>query len=369
MSKVTFSNKNNEFFTSLKNAVDEYFEKTGQKKTGDWRLFSKTFILVGLAVASYSLLIFVNTDLGTGLAIFLAAFLGIILSGIGFSVMHDANHGSYCTNNNINDLVGLSANAMGASAYFWKQKHNIIHHTYTNIDGMDDDIAKSPIIRQCESQKWVPAHRFQHIYINFVYCLTSLFWLFIMDFTKYFTRRIYTTAAWKLTLRNHIIFWSTKILYIAFYAVIPAMIWGWQAWLVGFLVMHAALGLSLSIVFQLAHVVECTEFEFVPLDKDKHIESAWAEHQLKTTANFAMDNSAINWFVGGLNFQVEHHLFPKISHIHYPAISKIVMQKCKEFNMPYHYNKTFFQAIASHYRFMKYLGKRPATAQTHLQAA
>lgn len=369
MSKVTFSNKNNEFYQSLKAAVDEYFISTGQKKTGDWRLFSKTIILVGVAITAYCLLIFVNVGLGTIPAILLCALLGFTLSGIGFSVMHDANHGSYSTHPKLNDLIGLSANAMGASAYFWKQKHNIIHHTYTNIDGIDDDIAKSPIIRQCETQKWVPAHRYQHLYINFVYCLTSLFWLFIMDFTKYFTHRIYTTPAWKMSLKNHIIFWATKILYIAFYVVIPAMIWGWLPWLVGFLVMHATLGLMLSIVFQLAHVVESTEFEHIPLDTEKHLETAWAEHQLKTTANFAMGNKAINWFVGGLNFQVEHHLFPKISHIHYPAISRILQQKCKEFNMPYNQYPKFFQAVASHYRFMKYLGKKPAVSNAQLQAA
>jgi linoleoyl-CoA desaturase len=369
MSKVKFNNKDNAFYLSLKTSVDEYFEKTGQKKTGDWRLFSKTFILVGVAIACYCLLIFINKDLGTIPALLLASLLGFTLSGIGFSVMHDANHGSYSTREKLNDLIGLSANAMGASAYFWKQKHNIIHHTYTNIDGIDDDIAKSPIIRQCESQKWVPAHRFQHLYINLVYCLTSLFWLFIMDFTKYFTHKIYTTPAWKLTLKNHLIFWVTKVMYILFYVVIPAMVWGWLPWLVGFLVMHATLGIMLSIVFQLAHVVENTEFEHIGLNEDKHFETAWAEHQLKTTSNFAMNNKAINWFVGGLNFQVEHHLFPKISHIHYPAISKILMQKCKEFNMPYNYYPGFFQAIASHYRFMKFLGKKPAVAQAQLQAA
>ncbi len=367
MSKVTFNNKNNEFYQSLKASVDEYFEKTGQKKTGDWRLYSKTVILVGVAVASYCLLMFVSMDALP--ALLLCALLGFTLSGIGFSVMHDANHGSYSTNTKLNDLIGLSANAMGASAYFWKQKHNIIHHTYTNIDGIDDDIAKSPIIRQCESQKWVPAHRYQHLYINFVYCLTSLFWLFIMDFTKYFSRKIYTTAAWKLSLKNHIIFWATKILYVTFYMILPAMVWGWGAWAIGFLVMHASLGIMLSIVFQLAHVVESTEFEHIPLDTDKHFETAWAEHQLKTTANFAMENKAINWFVGGLNFQVEHHLFPKVSHIHYPAISKILQQKCKEFNMPYNYYPGFFQAIASHYRFMKYLGQKPAQVLHQAKAA
>jgi linoleoyl-CoA desaturase len=358
MSKLIFSNRNNDFYQSLKAAVDQYFSQEQIKKTGDWRLFSKSIILIGTAITIYACLVLVNIPAVP--AMLLAALLGFVSAGIGFSVMHDANHGSYSPNSLLNDFIGLSANALGASAYFWKQKHNIIHHTYTNVDGIDDDIAKSPIIRQCESQKWVPAHKVQHLYLLPVYSLSSIFWIFIMDFTKYFTRKIYTTDAWKLSTKNHVIFWSTKIYYAIVFIAIPVLVWGWLGWLVGFLIMNAAMGLTLSLVFQLAHVVENTEFEHIPLDTTKHIETAWAEHQLKTTSNFAMDNKFVSWFVGGLNYQVEHHLFPKVSHVHYPAISKIVREKCKEFNMPYNFYPTMSEALASHFRVMKGLGKKPA---------
>jgi linoleoyl-CoA desaturase len=346
MPKLTFNNSDNLFYQSLKDAVDNYFEKKQLKKTGNWRLYLKTFTLVGSAVAIYCSLIFIKP---AGIfALPLCALLGYTLACIGFSVMHDANHGSYSTNSTINDFLGLSMNAMGASAYFWKQKHNIIHHTYTNVDGIDDDIAKSPIIRQCESQRWVPAHKVQHLYMFPIYGLSTIFWIFIMDFTKYFKRKIYTTVAWKMDAKNHIIFWATKILYIAFYMVIPAMVWGVGQWL-----------------------VENTEFETVALDETKHIETAWAEHQLKTTSNFAMNNPVISWFVGGLNFQIEHHLFPKVSHIHYPAISKIVMAKCREYNMPYNKYNTMMEAVASHFRIMRELGKAQVVVKKKvaLQAA
>lgn len=369
MAKLTFNNNNNLFYQSLKEAVDDYFQQKQLKKTGNWRLYIKTFTLVGSAVAIYCSLIFLHPP--ALLALLLCALLGYTLACIGFSVMHDANHGSYSTSNRLNDLLGLSMNAMGASAYFWKQKHNIIHHTYTNVDGIDDDIAKSPIIRHCESQRWVPAHKIQHIYLVPVYALSTLFWIFIMDFTKYFKRKIYTTAAWKMSTKNHIIFWATKILYITFYMVIPAMVWGIGPWLAGYFILNAAMGLTMSIVFQLAHVVENTEFETVGIDETKQIETAWAEYQLKTTSNFAMNNAIISWFVGGLNFQIEHHLFPKVSHIHYPAISKIVMAKCKEFNMPYNKYDTMSESVASHFRVMKELGKAQVVVKkkTQLQAA
>ena len=151
--------------------------------------------------------------------------------------------------------------------------------------------------------------------------------------------------------------------------VLPIIKFSFFPWLAGFLIAHIVMGLTLSVVFQLAHVVEITEFESVALDETKHLETAWAEHELKTTANFAMGNKAISWFVGGLNYQIEHHLFHRVSHVHYPAISKIVMEKCKEFNLPYNKYNGFFEAVASHIRVMKSLGKKPAAAVNLREAA
>ena len=140
MPKITFSNRNNEFYQSLKIAVDEYFEKRQMKKTGDWRLFSKTIILISAAVTGYVLLMFFN--LSALPALLICAVMGYLFACLGFNVMHDANHGSYCSKPMLNDLIGLSANALGASAFFWKQKHNILHHTYTNLHDIDEDITK-----------------------------------------------------------------------------------------------------------------------------------------------------------------------------------------------------------------------------------
>jgi linoleoyl-CoA desaturase len=367
MAKVTFNNKDNAFFQSLKTSVDEYFSDNKIKKTGDWRLFSKTFILIGSLFAIYLTLMLVNMSALPALLLCMA--LGFIMACIGFAVMHDANHGSYSPNTKLNDFIGLSANMLGASSFFWKQKHNIIHHTYTNVDGVDDDIAKSPIIRHCESQKWVPAHKIQHLYLTPIYALSSIFWVFIMDPTKYFSRKINGTEAWKMSTKNHVIFWVTKIYYLTVFIVVPIMVWGWGAWLIGFFLTNAVLGMVLSFVFQLAHVVEGTEFEHIGLDESKHIETAWAIFQLKTTSNFAMDSKAISWCVGGLNYQIEHHLFPKVSHVHYPMISKIVQAKCKEFNLPYNFHSTIGGAILSHFKVMKALGKKPEELVVALNVA
>ncbi len=355
MPKVTFDNRDNQFYQTLKARVDAYFTEKGIKKTGGASLYLKSFILVAISVSCYLTLLTVAIPWWVALPI--CALLGFTLACIGFCIMHDANHGAYSTRPWLNDLLGLSMNALGASAFFWKQKHNIIHHTYTNVDGIDDDIAKSPIIRQCASQVWVPAHKWQHVYMFAAYALSSLFWVFVMDFKKYFSHKIYTTQAWKMTTWNHVIFWATKVGYVFFYMLLPILVWGPGPWLVGYLILNMSLGLTLSIIFQLAHVVENTEFEFVALDETKHIETAWAEYELRTTSNFAMNNKVISWFAGGLNYQIEHHLFPRVSHIHYPSISSIVQQTCREFHMPYHSYPDFRSAFASHVRFMKALGQ------------
>jgi linoleoyl-CoA desaturase len=361
MPKVTYNNKNAVFYKSLKIAVEGYFQKNNIKKTGNWALYNKAIVLISAAVVLYVSILFAK--LPAGLSLGLCAVFGAVLACIGFNVMHDACHGSYSTKKWVNELLGLTLNALGGNAFFWKQKHNIIHHTYTNVDGLDDDIAKSPFIRMCSTQKWMPAHKVQHIYLPFLYMLGSIFWIFAKDFTNYFQKTIYTTPINNLTRKEHWIFWISKGLYFVFYIIIPIAIFGFLPWLVGFLVMHFTMGFTLSIVFQLAHVVEETEFDFVAVDAldAKQIESEWAVHQIKTTANFAPHNKIISWFVGGLNFQIEHHLFPRVSHVHYPAISKIVAEKCREFNLNYISIPTMLAAISSHFKLIRDLGKKPGS--------
>jgi linoleoyl-CoA desaturase len=188
-----------------------------------------------------------------------------------------------------------------------------------------------------------------------VYALSTILWVLFTDTIKYFNKKIVVTEM-KITLKEHIIFWVSKVLYAFFYVALPVILVGWEAWLIGYLIVNVTMGITLAIVFQLAHVVEKTSFEEAG-ETHKMIESEWAIHEINTTANFAPDNKAISWFVGGLNFQVEHHLFPRVSHVHYPALSKIVQEECAKFNLPYHYYPTMTEAVFSHIRVMKQLGK------------
>lgn len=354
MAKVSFNNKSSLFFNDLKQAVDQYFSANQIKKTGNVKLYMKTLVLVPAAVLIYISLLTIT--LPVWVALLLCGFLGVILASIGFNVMHDANHGSYSSKKWVNELFGYSINALGGNAFIWKFKHNIIHHTYTNVDGVDDDIARSPLLRQCSTQIWKPAHKFQHIYVVFLYAISSLAWVAYLDFDKYFKRKVNTTSMQKMDVKEHILFWVSKLLYAVFYVALPIWIVGVGKWAIGYLTMELVLGFVLAIVFQLAHVVEETEFEYAGIEPVM-IESEWAAHQVKTTSDFAPKNKLISWFAGGLNFQVEHHLFPRISHIHYPELSKIVEEKCKEHQLPYHSIPTMNEAIASHFRMLKQLGQ------------
>jgi len=356
--KVTFNNKNKAFFNSLKTEVDAYFEKAGIKKTGNWKLYGKTMILIPGMLGLYALLLFVNMH--WALTSFLWLLFGLIMTAIGFNVMHDACHGSFSTKGWVNNIFGLTNNFLGGNAFMWKLKHNIIHHTYTNIDGVDDDINNMPFMRECSTQPWKPMHRYQSIYMFVLYGFTSLF-MFFTDYIKYFSRHIYTTPLKKMSSSDHIIFWAGKIFFIVFYIALPIALIGWKGWLLGFVISQFAFGLTLAFVFQLAHVVEHAEFDSAGVDP-KRIEDEWAIHQVKTTANFASKNKIVTWFVGGLNYQIEHHLFPRISHIHYPAISKIVKETCEKFELHYINFPTTRSAIISHVRFMYNMGKRPQFA-------
>jgi linoleoyl-CoA desaturase len=356
MPKVTFNSGNPLFYSSLKTAVDNYFKQSGKKKTGNIQLYSKSVIFMLLAGGIY--LILLVTPMAPLFVILSSLLFGFVLACIGFNIMHDANHGSYSSRKWVNETLGLTLNALGGNCFIWKQKHNIIHHTYTNIDGMDDDIAKSPFIRMCDSQVWVPAHRVQHFYTPVLYAFSSMIWILFQDFEKYFRKKIVDRPLSRMSVSEHLIFWLSKLLYLLFYVAIPIFVMGWQSWLLFFLCMNIGLGFTLSIVFQLAHVIEETTFDSANGDA-KQIENEWAIHQVITTADFSPNNKIVSWFVGGLNYQIEHHLFPRISHVHYPALSRLVRSECLAYQLPYNALPSFTAAVNSHFRFIRKLGRKP----------
>lgn len=355
MAKVKFNNADPYFFNTLKQRVEQYFEEYNIKPTGNYKLYSKTVILFLFFIAGYITLVFYTPDLAW-LSVLIALLMGVNVAALGFNVMHDGAHGSYSTHKWVNEFMGYSLNFLGGNVYFWKQKHNLNHHSYTNVEGMDDDIDIYPFIRVHADQKKFWFHRFQHYYSLFLYGITYVFWVFYNDFTRYFTSKIaHFTKLRKMDLSEHLIFWISKVVYVVIFLVIPIYMTGFLNTLIAYLIMAFVAGVVLSVVFQLAHVVEDASF-VMPTGESTLIENEWAKHQLETTFNFSTKSRFLSWLVGGLNFQVEHHLFPKISHIHYPNLNKIVKQTCKEFNVMYNEFPNLMSALRSHLLHLRSVG-------------
>jgi linoleoyl-CoA desaturase len=342
------------FHVELKKRINSYFESTGNSSTGNRHLYTKAIVLLTAYFLFYIHLVFFTPPVLW--ALLECVVFGIVTAAIGFNIMHDGAHGSFSKNKVVNRLAASSLNLMGGSAFMWNMKHNVIHHAYTNIDGVDDDIDIQPWMRMSSTQPKFAIHRYQHVYFWFLYAMLYMLWVFVLDYQKYFKKRIGPMPLKKMSLGDHIEFWGFKILYLVLFVVLPIITVGFTAWLIGFLVFAIVTGLVISIVFQLAHTVEHTHFP-VPHEETGKLEDEWAVHQLKTTANFATTSKIISWFTGGLNFQIEHHLFPKISHVHYPALRKIVKQACAEYGIPYIEYPKMRYAISSHVAFLKRMGR------------
>ncbi len=349
-----FSNNGQSFHADLKQRVQQYFAERNISSNGNGALVFKAVFFVTMYVGLYLAILLINPSIWLG--VILAVFLGFSIAGIGFNVMHDGVHGSFSPKPIMNKLAGWTLNICGGSVFMWNMKHNVIHHAYTNIEGLDDDIENQPWLRMSPTQKKYWMHRFQHVYFVPLYALLHVFWIFFLDFQKYFRQKVGNIPLKKMSTKDHVIFWSSKLTFIGLFIVMPCILIGAWKYLLFFIIATTVAGFILSIVFQLAHTVEHTHFETLSADQSK-IATEWAIHQIKTTANFAMNSKLVSWLVGGLNFQIEHHLFPKISHVHYPAISKIVQQVCAEYNVEYIAYPRMRMAIASHVSYLKRMGR------------
>ena len=352
MNKVHFSVSVG-FYETVKHRVNAYFLENSIARTGDWRMFLKTGMIAAWLAVSYTLLVFFSSSL---IVAILAAFaLAQGLAFVGFNVSHDGAHGSYSGNKKVNWLMGLTLDLIGGSQMLWRQKHNILHHTYTNIDEVDDDLRMHGLLRLSPGQKRRPWHRFQHLYAFPVYSLLTLSLVTFSDFKKFFSGRIGEYRLRKPTASEAFLFFLMKAFYFGYTLALPLFFHPLLHVLIAFLAVHLVLGFTLSIVFQMAHTIEGTAFP-QPDPGTALIQNEWAVHEVETTANFAPKNRLAAWCLGGLNFQIEPHLFPRVCHIHYPAISRIVKETCREFSISYVSYPTLRSTVAGHYRFLKGLG-------------
>ena len=358
---LRFSRKDpKQFFKTLNQRVNQYFKEKNVPKTGNWKLYVKTVIMFSLMVAPYILVI--TLDISLWIKLPLCMLMGIGMAGVGMNVMHDGNHGSFSKHTWVNKLMGSSIYILAGNVFNWKVQHNVLHHNYTNIHGHDEDLEAGRILRFSKYADWMPHHKFQHLYSVLLYGLLTINWAIFTDFQqmKRYMRKKLSYANSKRPSLQWTGLFLTKIIYFTIWIAIPIIFINapWWTVIIGFVVMHYTAGLILSLVFQLAHVIE--DAEMPEADTSGTMKNNWAIHQLLTTVNFSTKNRFMNWFTGGLNHQIEHHIFPHISHVHYTKIASIVKKTAKEFNLPYNEYKTTRSALLSHFRFLKQMGTQPA---------
>ena len=347
------------FLSSLRKKVDNYFVTSGKRRRDCWQMYVKTAIIAAWTLGSWAFLVFVAASWWQAV---LASFsLGMAMSAVGFNIQHDGGHLAYSKYRWVNRLMALSLDLLGGSSYFWRKTHNIIHHSFTNVNGYDGDIDLGGLGRLSPHQPRYFFHRLQHIYLWILYGFIAFKWQYYDDFSGLLTGRIGVTRVERPKGVELLILLGGKVFFFTMALVIPLMYHPWYL-VRGFYFLTAFMqGVVLSTIFQLAHVVQEADFP-EPVGDPARIENEWAIHQVETTVNFARPNRLVSWYVGGLNFQIEHHLFPQICHLHYPALSPLVEETCREFGIRYNSHPTVVSAVKSHYRLLRQLGQPSSSA-------
>jgi linoleoyl-CoA desaturase len=346
------------FQLELRRRVDALFRTSGHRERDCWQMYVKTAILAVAFASSYGLLVFAARTWWQALP--LAILLGLSAAGIGFGIQHDGGHQAYSSSPRVNAVMAATLEVIGGSSYLWRWKHVVFHHTYVNITGQDTDIDIGILARLTPHQKRFAFHRWQHLYLWPLYGVLAIKWQLVDDFLKLIRGRISNQPfprprGWDLAVLA-----GGKATFFTVAFGIPLLFHSLGTVLLYYGVAGVVTGAVLSVVFQVAHCVEEADFP-VPRASTGRIDHAWAIHQAETTVDFARHSRVVTWLVGGLNFQIEHHLFPRICHVNYPAISRLVEETCRDFGIGYAQHPSFRAGLASHYRWLRRMG-RPGPA-------
>lgn len=353
--RPTFPTDDTAFKVDLRSRVDAYFTRTGKSRHADGRMIAKTVAFLGAGVGLVALLL--SGVLPALAALPVAMAMGLVVAGLGFNIGHDAVHGAYSGHRSVNRVLGFVFDVLGASSYNWSRAHNVVHHTFTNVPGTDHDLEPGPFLLLYPRPQPPLIYRLQHLFAFPLYAFTMIVWVFKKDFVQIFDRSMTGRAATKGGALSLVL---GKLLHFGLFLGLPMLISPYAWWQVGlgYLAMLGTAGFTLAIVFQLAHLVEGTQF---PRAGAAHrLPEGWATHQLRTTANFSQGSALATFFMGGLNNQIEHHLLPGICHIHYSALAPLVRDCARDHGLPWLDSGTFLQALGAHLRTLHRLG-RPMT--------
>jgi linoleoyl-CoA desaturase len=323
---------------------------------GRLQLYGKSAAAAAFLITGWGTLMFASPSLALGIGAL--AFIALGLTVVAFSVQHDANHGAYFSNRRYNHLLGWSADCLLCiSSYAWRVKHNVAHHTYTNVFGYDDDVSQAPIAAFSPGEPPRLWHRYQHIYIWPLYGLMGARWQLAGDIAAFMRgkigeSRLRAPRGWDLAglLVGRMIFFGWAV-------VAPLLVYPWWMVAVGYAAVTIALSFMMTVTFQLAHCVEEASFAS-PEELIVGKRRSWAVHEIESTVNFCPRNPILTWFLGGLNFQIEHHLFPRVPHTLYPRIAEVVRETCAEYGVRYTVHPNLWRALRSHCTHLYHMGQR-----------
>lgn len=347
--RVKFS-RDNAFQVEVRRRVDEYFRRSGRTQRDCWQMYLKSAVVLASFTACYVVLVFVANTWWQALP--LAVLLGLATAGVGLTIQHDGGHRAYSDRPWVNRLAALTLDLIGGSSYIYTGRHTIFHHTYTNVAGLDTDINVGILGRMAPEQKRRAFHRWQHYYLWPLYGFMVVQWHLISDFRDVLVGKIQSHQFPRPRGRELAYFIGGKAVFLTIAFVIPCLMHPFLAVLLFYGVAAIVMGIVLAVVFQLAHCVEEADFP-VPQAGTRRIGKSWAVHQVETTVDFARGNKLVAYLLGGLNYQIEHHLFPRICHIHYPELSKIVEATCRDFGIRYAEHKSVWAGTASHFRWLR----------------
>ncbi|MEM9329046.1 MAG: acyl-CoA desaturase, partial [Bacteroidota bacterium] len=354
------------FARDIRLGMKEYFKST-QSRQGGAAMIRKSLFMLALYLIPLAILIF-GAPLETRYVFALYLISGLGMAGVGMNIMHDALHGSYSHIPWLNKLMSYSINLIGASASVWKIQHNVLHHTYTNVAGADDDLNTNFLLRFSPDKPWHSIHKFQFIYAWLMYGMMTMQWVTVRDFVrmKQYRKMGFYEKPYEYQ-KKFMVTLMWKVIYFGFSLVLPMVMLAQPWWIVllAFLSMHFITGSIISIVFETAHITPSAEYP--QPDKDGNIDDHWYVHQLVTTCNFAPKGRLFSWCIGGLNYQIEHHLMPNVSHVHYRGLSKMVRDTAEKHGLPYYTHRTFADAVKAHLQKLKDLGQ-PAADPNYSQS-
>jgi len=342
--------KNEDLYKKWISRVNEYFVKNKISKVDNHGYYLKFFILVVAWIACWSFLVFYAKSLTFSLS--LSFVFGCTIGILGINSMHDGGHFSVSKYKFLNNAFAYVADIMGGSSFFWKIKHNVLHHTYTNVNALDDDLNAGVFARLSPHQDKKPYHKFQHIYMLPMYGLLMFKWAFVDDYI-YFFKKAYSFKEVTMSKKDQFMFFLGKIINISWLVLIPSFFHPLKTVIFHASIVYFFTGLIITLIFVVAHFVETAQF----VNADPDLPMGFFEHQLATTADFSRFSKIALFISGGLNYQTVHHLTPNVNHMHYPALSKELEKFCEENNLTYHHFTNYWAALKSHFRFLKTMGK------------